>query len=305
MDCFSLTRGAHTEFLVSQVVSGLAVGGIYGLIAVGLVLVYKATEVVSFAQGELLMLGAYIGLALTTLGLPYPLAFAATMMLAFVVGFGIERVLLRRMFGSPNIALVIVTLGLSAMLRGATLLLAGTDVRPFADDDFAVASLALGPILIPGVYAASLVLTLVTVAVLTVFFRSTRQGLALRAAADDPRAAMSVGVPMTWVHALSWGLSAAIAAAGGILLGTLTGVNFSLSDAGLLAFPVAILGGLDSIVGAIVGGLAIGVLQNVGSSYVDPCVGGGVKTVLPFLVLLVVLLARPHGLFGQARVERM
>jgi branched-chain amino acid transport system permease protein len=191
------------------------------------------------------------------------------------------------------------------MLRGLVFLLAGTEVRRFPDDALPSIPLAAGPLVMPPVYAWSLLIAATTVVCLSMFFRFTRYGIALRATADDQQAAMSMGIRVSRALALSWGLSAAVAATAGILLANLTGVNFTLSDFGLLVFPVVILGGLDSIPGAIVGGLLIGVLQNVASGYLDPCVGGGLKTVFPFFALVAILMYKPHGLFGRVQIDRV
>jgi branched-chain amino acid transport system permease protein len=302
MDCLSLREPL---FLASQIIAGLATGGVYALVALGLVLIYKASDVINFAQGDLLLVGAYVGWALTTAGLPFPIAFVLTLGAAGLIGLLIERLVLRRMIGQPIIAVIIVTLGLSSLLRGLVFFVASTEVRRFPDDIFPSQPLAIGPFSVPQIYAWALAIAAVAVLVLTVFFRFSRQGIALRAAADDQQAAMSMGIRISWTFALSWALSAGVAAAGGILLGNLTGVNFTLADFGLQVFPVVILGGLDSIPGAIVGGLMIGLLQNVASGYLDPCVGGGLKNVFPFFALLAILLIKPYGLFGRVRIERV
>jgi branched-chain amino acid transport system permease protein len=302
VDCFTLR---DPLFLASQLITGMASGGIYALVAIGLVLIYKSSDVVNFAQGDLLLVGAYVGWALTTAGLPFPIAFCLTLIVAAGIGLLIERLVLRRMIGEPIIAVIIVTLGLSSVLRGLVFFLASTEVRRFPEGIFSIVPLQAGPILVAPIYAWALLIAAAAVVVLTVFFRFSRHGIALRAAADDQQAAMSMGIRISWAFALSWGLSAAVAAAGGILLGNLTGVNFTLADFGLLVFPVVILGGLDSIPGAIVGGLVIGVLQNVASGYLDPCVGGGLKQVFPFFVLVAILLLKPYGLFGRVRIERV
>jgi len=302
MDCLTLR---DSVFLSSQIITGLATGGIYALVALGFVLIYKSTDVINFAQGDLLMVGAYVGWALTTAGLPFPLAFVLTLILAALLGLLIERVVLRPMIGEPIIAVIIVTLGLSSMLRGLVFFVASTEVRRFPEDIFPITPVQLGPFFVPQIYAWALAIAALAVVVLTGFFRFSRQGIALRAAADDQQAAMSMGIRISWAFALSWALSAAVAAAAGILLGNLTGVNFTLADIGLQVFPVVILGGLDSIPGAIVGGLVIGVLQNLASGYLDPCVGGGLKNVFPFFVLVAILMLKPYGLFGRERIERV
>ena len=302
MDCFQLR---DPLFLASQIISGLAVGGIFALVALGFVLIYKASDVINFAQGELLMVGAYVGWGLYSTGLPFPLVFVLTLVIAGVIGLLIERVVLRPMIGEPIIAVIIVTLGLSSMLSGLVFGTMSTEVRRFQPEVFSIAPTAIGPFLVPEIYAWSLLIAALSVAALTAFFRFSPQGIALRAAADDQQAAMSMGIRISWVFGLSWALSAAVAAAGGILLGTLTGVNFTLADIGLQGFPVVILGCLDSIPGAIVGGLIIGVLQNLASAYLDPCVGGGLKNVFPFVILVLILMVKPYGLFGRVRIERV
>jgi branched-chain amino acid transport system permease protein len=302
VDCFALR---DPLFLASQLLTGVASGGIYALVAIGLVLIYKSSGVINFAQGDLLLVGAYVGWALATAGVPFPLAFCLPLAVSACIGLLIERLVLRPMIGEPAIAVIIVTLGLSSMLRGLVFFLASTEVRRFPEDIFSSAPLQIGSFVLAPIYAWAFLIAAAAVVVLTLFFRFSRQGIALRAAADDQQAAMSMGIRISWVFALSWALSASVAAAGGILLGNLTGVNFTLADFGLLVFPVVILGGLDSIPGAIVGGLLIGVLQNVASGYLDPCVGGGLKNVFPFFILVAILLIKPYGLFGRVRIERV
>jgi branched-chain amino acid transport system permease protein len=302
MDCLAQLDPA---LLTGQLVAGVATGSVYALVALGLVLIYKTSHVVNFAQGDLLLLGAYAGLALASLGLPFPVVLTVTLILAGASGVLTERLLLRRLVGQPTIAVIIVTLGLSSMLRGLVFLVAGTEVRRFPEDSLPSIPLSMGPLVLPSVYVWSLLVVLAAVICLMLFFRFSRHGIALRATADDQQAAMSMGIRISSAFALSWGLSVAVAATAGILLANLTGVNFTLADLGLLVFPVVILGGLDSIPGAIVGGVLIGLLQNVASGYLDPCAGGGLKTVFPFVVLVAILLAKPHGLFGRVQIERV
>jgi branched-chain amino acid transport system permease protein len=302
VECFHLR---DPLFLASQVVSGLATGGIFALVALGFVLIYKASDVINFAQGDLLLVGAYVGWGLYSLGLPFPLVFLLTMALCGLLGLVIERTVLRPMIGEPIIAVIIVTLGLSSMLRGLVFGTMSTEVRRFQPEVFSIAPLEFGAVAVPQIYAWAVGIAALAVAALTVFFRFSPQGVAMRAAADDQQAAMSMGIRISWVFGLSWALSAAVAAAGGILLGNLTGVNYTLETIGLQVFPVVILGGLDSIPGAIVGGLVIGVLQNLASAYLDPCVGGGLKNVAPFIILVFILMVKPYGLFGRRTIERV
>ena len=302
MDCLQLR---DPLFFASQVISGLAIGGIFALVALGFVLIYKASDVINFAQGELLMVGAYVGWGLYALGLEFWAAFLLTLLICGLLGLLIERAVLRPMIGEPIISVIIVTLGLSSMLSGLVFGTMSTEIRRFQPEVFSIAPVPVGPFLVPQIYAWSLVIASLSVAALTAFFRFSPQGIAMRAAADDQQAAMSMGIRISWVFGLSWALSSAVAAAGGILLGNLTGVNFTLAEVGLQVFPVVILGGLDSIPGAIVGGLIIGVLQNLASAYLDPCVGGGLKSVAPFIILVLILMVKPYGLFGREIIERV
>jgi branched-chain amino acid transport system permease protein len=302
VDCLTLIEPSS---VINQLVAGVAMGGVYGLVGLGLVLIYKTSHAVNFAQGELLMWGAYIAFALVSVGLPFPVAILATLVLAGLAGVGVERIFMRRMIGQPVISAMIVTLGLASLLRGLAYVFGGTDVRRFPDDALPDVSVAIGPVFVPSVYAWSLVISAACVVALMRFFRFSRLGIALRAAADDQYAAMSMGVRISSVLALSWALSAAVAAVGGVLLANLTGVNFTLADFGLAVLPVVILGGLDSIPGAIVGGFVLGIVQNIATGYLDPCVGGGLRTVVPFLTLLVIVLIKPYGLFGRVHVDRV
>ena len=302
MECIQLR---DPLFFASQVIAGLAVGGIYALVALGFVLIYKASDVINFAQGDLVMVGAYLGWALYTAGLEFPVAFLLTLVGAGLLGLAIERGVLRPMIGEPIIAVIIVTLGLSSMMRGAVFAVATTEIRRFQPEVFSITSMEIGPFLVPQIYGWAILIAAVLVAALTFYFRYSSQGIAMRAAADDQQAAMSMGIRISWVFALSWALSAGVAAAGGILLGNLTGVNYTLEQIGLQVFPVVILGGLDSIPGAIVGGLVIGILQNLSSAYLDPCVGGGLKNVAPFIILVLILMFKPYGLFGRETIERV
>jgi branched-chain amino acid transport system permease protein len=302
MDCFQLR---DPVFFASQIVTGLAAGGVFALVALGFVLIYKASDVINFAQGDLLMVGAYVGWGLYALGLEFWVAFLLTLVICGILGLLIERAILRPMIGEPIIAVIIVTLGLASMTRGLVFGTMSTEIRRFQPEVFSISSVQLGPILVPQIYLWALLIAALCVAALTAFFRFSSQGIAMRAAADDQQAAMSMGIRISWVFGLSWALSAVVAAAGGILLGNLTGVNYTLETIGLQVFPVVILGGLDSIPGAIVGGLVIGVLQNLASAYLDPCVGGGLKNVAPFIILVLILMLKPYGLFGREEIERV
>ena len=293
------------EFYLQLLLNGLVVGGIYALVALGFVIIYKASSTLNFAQGEFLMLGAYICLAILDRSrVPFAVAFALTLLFSVALGLLLERVVLRPLLGQPVISMIMVTLGLSSVLKALVQGVWGTDTRPFPAV-FATEPVMLGPLPVSQGYLWSLGCVAVLLVVLTAFFRLTRLGLAMRATSFSQEVALSMGIPVRRIFALSWSIAAAVSAAGGILLGAMRGgVDGSLAFYGLKVIPVVILGGLDSISGAIAGGLIIGVLENLSGGYLDPLVGGGAKDVAPFVALVLILMFRPTGLFGTAHARR-
>ena len=294
------------DFFLQLVINGLVVGSIYALVAMGFVIIYKSTSVLNFAQGEFLLLGAYISLVLLT---RFHVPFYATVLLtlAFAVGLGlaIERLILRPMIGEPVVSVIMVTLGLSSILRAVVQGIWGTDTRPFPEI-FPSAPVMIGPVPVSRAYAWSLGCVAVLLVAFSLFFKRSRFGIAMRATAFSQQVALSMGIPVRHMFALAWAIAAAVSAIGGILLGAVrTGVDQSLALIGLKVLPVVILGGLDSILGAIVGGLLIGVLENLAGGYLDPVFGGGVKEVAPFVILVAILMIKPYGLFGKVKIERV
>jgi len=286
-------------------VTGLVVGSVYAMIALGFVLIYKSSSVINFAQGELLIIGAYLCLWLTVdVEMPFLASFVVTLGFSVVLGFTIERVCLRPMIGEPILSVIMLTIGLSAILRGLIVILWGTDTRVFPKL-FPTAPLAIGFVQVSQVYAWSLGLSVVFLVVFTLFFKYTNIGIAMRATADDQTAALAMGISVKRVFAIAWAIAAVVAAVGGIMLGQINGINLSLAHFGLKVFPVVILGGLDSVPGAIIGGFIVGVLESLSSGYLDPIVGGGVRDVAPFVLLVLVLMVKPYGLFGQKQIERV
>lgn len=293
------------DFFLLLLVNGLVVGSVYALVALGFVLIYKSSDVLNLAQGELVMVGAYICYAFVVqYNIPFFAAFVITLIFSTVMGLSIERVVLRPLIGQPIISVIMVTIGLSSVLRATVQAFWGTDTRPFPQ---IVPSdpVMLGSIPISQVYIYSLGVSLVLLASFTGFFKYSRMGIAMRAVADDQQAALSMGISVRRVFAMAWIIAAVVSAIGGILVGLINGINISLSYMGLRVLPVAILGGLDSIPGAVIGGLTIGVLENLSGGYIDPIVGGGVKEVAPFAVLVLVLMIKPYGLFGKEVIERV
>jgi branched-chain amino acid transport system permease protein len=294
------------EFFLQLTINGLVVGSIYALVALGFVIIYKSSGILNFAQGEFLLCGAYVFLAMVDGG-RVPLAWALALTIAFsvVLGLAMERLVLRPMIGEPIISVIMVTLGLSGILRAIVQGIWGTDTRPFPSF-FADEPLRFGPLPIARGYLFSVAAAAILLAGFSLFFRYSRVGVAMRATAFSQQVAQSMGISVRRIFAVSWSIAAAVSALGGVLLGTLRGgADGSLAVLGLKALPVVILGGLDSVLGAIVGGLLIGVLENLSGGYLDPLFGGGVKEVAPFAALVVILMVRPYGLFGKVRIERV
>jgi len=281
--------------------TGLSNGMVYALVAVGFVIIYKASDVINFAQGEFLLLGAYLAFAfIAQIGLPWSVGVAATLVTALAVGLVVERFVLRPLIGEPIISMIMVTIGLSSVLKALVLAIWGA--RPKRFPSF----LPSAPIDVLGVTVTADRLLTIGLAggllgLLTLFFRYTRDGIAMRAIADDQQAALSMGISIKRVLAVAWAMSAVVAAVGGIMVANLVGVGHDISYVGLRVFPVVILGGLDSIPGAIVGGAIIGLLE----SYTGGYVGQGLNLIVPFVVLIVALMVRPYGLFGKEIIERV
>jgi branched-chain amino acid transport system permease protein len=293
------------EFFLQLVLNGLMVGALYTLIAMGFVLIYKASEVINFAQGEQVMIGGYLALMmLSSVRLPLPLAILVTMGVMALLGFVVERSILRPLTGYPVVSVIMATIGLAAILRGMAPMVWSAEVRGFP------AILPATPIVVAGVplapiNLASAGLAFVCMGLLGFFFQRTRYGVAIRAASDDPRAAAAMGIDLRTILALAWAIAGMVSALGGVIWGRILGVDPYLAIVGLKVFPVVILGGLDSIIGAVAGGFIMGVLENLAAGYIDPLVGGGAKDVVPFVVLIVVLMLRPYGLFGREIIERV
>ncbi len=294
------------EFFLQLVLNGLVVGSIYALVALGFVVIYKATSILNFAQGEFLMLGAYVCLALITrFHLPFVFAFLLTLCFSVALGVLIERVVLRPLLGQPVISVIVVTLGLSSVLKAIIQGLWGTDTIPFPQV-FPTEPVQVGPLPVSQGYLWSVFCVATLLLLFSFFFRFTRQGIAMRATAFSQQVALTMGVPVKRIFALSWSIAAVVSVAGGVLLGAMRGgVDGSLAFFGLKVVPVVILGGLDSVAGAIVGGVAIGVLENLAGGYLDPLFGGGVKEVAPFIALVLILMVKPHGLFGKVHIDRV
>jgi branched-chain amino acid transport system permease protein len=294
------------NFFLQLVINGLVVGSVYALVALGFVIIFKSTSVVNFAQGEFLLLGAYISLAVVgQYNVPFWVALIITLMFSVVLGMLIERLILRPMIGEPVISVIMVTLGLSSVLKAIVQGIWGTDTRPFPEI-FPSTPVQIGPLPVSQGYIYSVVCVAILLLLFTLFFKYSRAGIAMRATAFSQQVAMSMGISVRRMFAMAWAIAAVVSAIGGILLGGVRGgVDAALAAIGLKVIPVVILGGLDSIIGAIVGGLLVGVLENLAGGYLDPLFGGGVKEVAPFVILVLILMVKPYGLFGKVHIDRV
>ena len=293
------------SILIQIVVAGVATGGVYGLIALGFVLIYKATSILNLAMGEFMTLGAFICFtSLTIIHVPFYIAFVITIVFAVILGIVIESLILRPMIGEPVISVIMVTIGLGAILRGLMYMIWDPTYRTFPPI-FPPKPLNLGFAVVPSGLLWGFIFALITTVVFIVIFKFSRTGVAMRATANDQQAALSMGVSVRGVFALSWSFGAIAAVIGGIVIGNISGIDIYMGDIGLAALAVIILGGLDSIGGALIGGFLMGILENLAGGYLDPLVGGGIKEVAPFLVLVAILMVRPFGLFGTREIERL
>jgi branched-chain amino acid transport system permease protein len=297
--------GQELLHLAQLLVTGLVIGSVYALVALGFVLIYKATGILNFAQGELFMVGGYICLSLIVeFRLPFIAAFLLTMIFSGVLALLVERFMLRPMIGEPVISVIMLTIGLSSVLRALVQAVWSTDTRVYPPI-FPQEPLNVGGVVVSQVYLYSFCFAVIFLVIFSLFFKYSRAGIAMRATAGDQQAAQSMGISVKRIFALAWCISAVVSAIGGVLLGTINGVNATMAVIGLKAIPCVILGGLDSVLGAIVGGIMVGLLENLAGGYLDPLVGGGVKEVAPFGILVLILMTRPYGLFGTVEIERI
>ncbi len=293
------------DIFIQLIVTGIATGGVYGLIALGFVLIFKATGILNLATGALMTLGAYICLTvLGQFGTPFWVAFLCTLCFAILMGIVLERIILRPLIGEPIISVVMVTIGLSSILQGLTHIIWSPEYRSFPEI-FPPEPLDLGFAIVPSGLLWGFVFAAIGTIIFILIFKLTRTGVAMRATASDQQAALSMGISVRWIFALSWSYGAVAAVIGGIVIGNISGISIYLGDIGLKVLAVIILGGLDSIGGAILGGLIIGILENLTGLYLDPVFGGGVKDVAPFVILVLIIMIRPYGLFGKKIIERV
>jgi branched-chain amino acid transport system permease protein len=296
----------NAQLLIQLLVNGLVVGTLYGVVAMSFVLIYKATQVVNFAQGELLLIGAWVcWLMLTKYQLPFYVGMPLTLVFMFVFGIAIQIVILRPMIGEPIISVIMVTIALSEVFQASLKWIFGVNPQPFPPI-FTSQSVNIAGLQIQTVYLMSLVVSVAMMAGMAWFFRVSKYGLAMRATAFNQQVAQSLGISVKSVFAMAWAISATVSAVAGVVVAVVNGVSSGLSAYGIKVFPAAILGGLDSIGGAVLGGIIIGLLENfaqfIDSQYLH---WGNLYEVAPFYVLIIILMIKPYGLFGTKDIERI
>ena len=292
------------DIFVQQVVSGLATGGIYASLALALVMIYQATDVVNFAQGEMAMFSTYLAWTFLQAGMPYWVAFCCTVALAFVAGLVIERVVIRPVENAPILSIVIVTLGLLVILNSTAGWIYSYIQKPFPSP-FPSKPIRIGNIVFGAHDLGAIGVTLIVLALLFAFFRYTTLGLAMRAAAQNPASSRLCGIRVSWMLALGWGLAAAFGAVAGIMVAPVVFLDPNMMvGIQLYAFAAATVGGFTSPLGAVVGGLLVGVTENLVGTYVS-FIGTELKLTVALAMIIVVLLVRPSGLFGRTVVRRV
>lgn len=294
------------ELLTQLIVNGVIVGTLYGVVAMCFVLIYKSTRVVNFAQGEFLLIGAWTCWALLVkFELPFYVSFPLT--LAFMVVFGIllQVVVLRPMIGEPIISVIMVTIGLSMFFQALVSWIFGGYTKAYPKI-FETESVNILGLQIESAYIMSMVISLIIMIGFFYFFKYSRMGLAMRATAFNQQIAQSLGISVKHVFAAAWAISAVVSALAGVVIGMVNGVSSALSFIGIKVFPVVILGGLDSIIGSIVGGLLIGVLENLAEFFDSQWLHiGNMYNIAPFYALVIILMIKPYGLFGTKDIERI
>jgi branched-chain amino acid transport system permease protein len=289
--------------LIEHLVIGIAIGSVYSVISLGFILIYKGTGIFNLAQGSLMVIGAYLCFFFSvTLGLPFWIAALFTIVLSFFIGWLIEFVFLRRLVGESHLSLLMITIAIFVIVRGIVLLIAGTDNNSYP------AYIATTPIKILGasIQPVFLLATIVAILIFTVFilfFKYTSIGIAMRATQDNQKVAQSLGISSNRIFGLSWALSSLAAAVGGIIVGTILSLTYSLDDYGLKVLPGIILGGLESVPGALIGGILMGVIEHLSGAYLGTYLIG-IEDSANYVVLLLILLIRPYGIFGQKIVVR-
>ncbi|HEY90871.1 MAG TPA: branched-chain amino acid ABC transporter permease [Dehalococcoidia bacterium] len=291
--------------LLQFVITGITVGMVYSLIALGFVLVWKSSGVANLALGQLVLMFSWFTYGmLVQAGLPLWAGFLIVIIFAVFIGWVIERFILRPLIAQPILSLITVTLGLAYFIQGIVVFIWPSSVAALPRL-FPVEPIYIGPAVVSQQYLWAAVISLLLFGLLSLFFRYHKMGIAMRATADDQRAVQACGIPVTRIFSRSWMLACAVAAVGGVLMSSIGGITFGLVETGLKAFSVVILGGLDSFLGAIIAGPIIGLAENLGEGYLTPLTWPGIRDVIPFIIIIIVMFVKPYGLFGEERIERI
>jgi branched-chain amino acid transport system permease protein len=291
--------------LLQYLITGIAVGMVYALIALGFALVWKSSSVANLALGQLVLISSWFTYGmLVQAKFPYWLGFPLTILFAVFLGWVIERFTLRPLIAQPILALITVTLGVAYFLEGLVTFIWPMSVAALPRF-FPQEPIHIGPAVVSQEYVWAVVISLVLFGLLSLFFKYHRMGIAMRATADDQMAVQACAIPVTSVFSISWIFACIVAAIGGVLISSIGGVTFGLVETGLKSFSVVILGGLDSFVGCIVAGPIIGLCENLGGGYLTPFIGPGIKDIIPFIIIIIVMIVKPYGLFGETRIERI
>ena len=291
--------------LLQFVITGITVGMVYSLIALGFVLVWKSSGVANLALGQLVLISSWFTYGmLVQASLPIWLGFVFVILFALVLGWVIERFILRPLIAQPILSLITVTLGLAFFIEGAVSFVWPKSVAKFPDI-FPQETIHIGTAVVSHEYLWAAGISLLLFGLLSLYFRYNKMGIAMRATADDQMAVQACGIPVTRIFSRSWMFACVLAAVGGVLMSSIGGIHIGLAETGLRAFSVVILGGLDSFLGVIIAGPIIGLAENLGGGYLTPLTWPGVKEVIPFVIIIIVMFVKPYGLFGEERIERI
>lgn len=291
--------------LLQYTVTGIAVGMVYALIALGFALVWKSSSVANLALGQLVLVSSWFTYGmLVQANFPLWLGFPLTILFALFLGWFIERFALRPLIAQPILSLIAVTLGIAYFLDGLVHFIWPMSVAALPRF-FPKEPVNIGPAVVSQEYIWAAVISLLLFGLLSLFFKYHKMGIAMRATADDQMAVQACAIPVTSVFSMSWMFACVVAAIGGILLSNIGGITYGLAETGLKSFSVVILGGLESFVGCIVAGPIIGLCENIGAGYLTPVIGPGIKDLIPFIIIIIVMSIKPYGLFGETRIERI
>jgi branched-chain amino acid transport system permease protein len=291
--------------LLQFTITGVTVGMVYALVALGFVLIWKSSGVANLTLGQLVLLFSWFTYAmLVKVGLPIWLGFAVVILFALLLGWLLERFILRPLIAQPILALITVTLGIAYFLQGLVVFIWPSSVAALPRF-FPTEPIHIGTAVVSQEYAWAAAISILLFGLLSLYFRFSRMGIAMRATADDQMAVQACGIPVTRIFSQSWMLACVLAAVGGVLMASIGGITFGLVETGLKAFSVVILGGLDSFLGAIMAGPIIGLAENIGGGLLTPVIWPGVREVIPFIIIIIVMFLKPYGLFGEVRIERI